>query len=133
VGPSGTVIAFNLAPGTDSSPIPVLPNVPIFVIGIDTTAGNASTAANAGVGFISLDYNPADGVLQWAGMNSPNSSASSQGVPIQGDSNTPNTTMVAISVNQFVTLVTGQAPGTFVIHNGTNVTQSGTVWILSAP
>jgi hypothetical protein len=127
------VLPFNLAPGIDSSPIPVLPNVPILVIGSVTTPGNASTGANAGVGVISLDYNSAEGLLQWAGMNSPNSSVNSQGVPVQGDSNTPNTTMVAISVNQSVTLVTGQAPGTFVIHNGTNVFQTGIIWILSAP
>ena len=121
------MIPFNLAAGSDSAPIPVPSDTPIFIIANDTTTGNRGT------GFISLEQGRSvSGLpfLEWSGIDSTHG-----GSPIL-DSNigfATGVTMLDFSFDAQVMLAIGPGATSFVVHNGDQTVQAGVVWMLTAP
>jgi hypothetical protein len=116
------VINYNLAAGASSAPITVTADAPVFIVANNTTLGDRGT------GFISVEH-VASGFLEWSGVNS-----TTGGAPTTtgGDSSTPGTTMVSFDFSHQVILQVADADH-FVIHNASGSTQTGTIWILTAP
>jgi len=123
-GTSGHVFFYHLAAGASSAPITVSGDLPVFVIGTNTTPGDRGT------GFISLE-NGLGQFLEWSGVNS---TTTSGGPPTLtgGFNGAVGTKMLAIDFNGLVTLQVAGA-NSFVVHNASGIEQEGLVWLLQAP
>jgi hypothetical protein len=122
------VIPFNLAPGATSAPIEVPRATPIFIV------ANTTTRDDPGTAYMSLQAfaRAFDGYLEWSGVNS-TSIVDSKPTLAGGVSHTAGTDMLVISYNQHVTLQVVDA-NHFAVHNGQMlVTETGFVWVLTAP
>jgi hypothetical protein len=124
------VIPFSLAPGASSAPIAVAADTPVFVV------ANSTTNGNRGTGFISLEQftgsTPPIRILDWTGVDSPTTQS---GAPMttSGFSIIPGTVMLAFDFSHMVTLQVGADGDHFVVQNATAETQTGVVWMLTAP
>jgi hypothetical protein len=125
------VIPFSLAAGASSAPIAVAADTPVFVV------ANSTTNENRGTGFISLEqFTTTQSVtvpyLEWTGVDSPTSPG---GAPMttSGFSPTAGTVMLAFDFEHLVTLQVSADAYHFVVHNATALTQTGVIWMLTAP
>jgi hypothetical protein len=119
------VIPYNLADGASSAPITVAADTPVFVIATNTTPGDVGT------GYISLERHPILGgpVLAWSGVNMGELGGPSL---TGGLASRPDTTMLTFDFRGGVTLRVADG-NHFVVHNAEGSTQSGFIWILTAP
>jgi hypothetical protein len=128
-GPSGTVISYSLAAGASSAPITVAADRPVFIVANNTTAGDRGT------GSLSVEH-PAGDFLEWSGVNSTSNASPTPTLtggfgPGEGGV-AAGTTMLNFDYFGEVTLQLADADH-FVIHNADVNTQTGTIWILTAP
>lgn len=130
-GPSGTVIHYNLAAGASSAPITVAADTPVFVVATNTTNGDRGT------GHISLEH-AAGQFLEWSGVNSIANPSTTTPPTLTGGfgpgaGGAPvGTNMMTINYFGGVTLQLADADH-FVVHNATGGTETGDIWILTAP
>jgi hypothetical protein len=124
------VIPYNLAPGASSDPITVAADTPAFII------ANNTTPSYGGTGFISVQHRSGF-FLEWSGANSIR--LSNNNPPVLTGGYGPGlggapvgTNMLAIDYSGTVTLQVADADH-FVVHNGSTVTQTGVLWILTPP
>jgi hypothetical protein len=125
------VIPYNLAPGASSDPITVAADTPVFIIANNTTPGEGGT------GSISVQHR-AGYFLEWSGVNSIVAPSTATPPTLTGGygpglGGAPvGTKMLAIDYSGTVTLQLADADH-FVIHNGSGLTQTGVLWILTPP
>jgi len=123
-GPSGIVIPYTLLAGQSSAPITPSPDRPVLVIGNNTTPGDRGT------GSMTIEHAPG-GFLEWSGMNS-TSSASATPTLAGGFSSTNGTNMINIDFTGVVHLRVNNADS-FVVVNTSATTQTGFIWMQTAP
>ena len=116
------MISYNLAAGASSTPISLPGNAPLLVIATNTTAGDR------GIGSMTVLHVPGQ-FLEWSGVNS---TTGTNPVPTTtgGFSATPNQPMLIVDYGALVTIQVADADH-FMVHNATNSTEAGSVWILN--
>jgi hypothetical protein len=124
------VIAYNLAAGASSAPISVATDTPIFIVANNTTNGDRGTAH---MSLEATTTSPTGPFLDWSGVNSTGPTGTNTPPTLSGGfSGTAGTDMLAIDYEQKVTLQVADG-NHFAVHNATGSTQTGFVWILTAP
>jgi hypothetical protein len=108
--------SYNLAPGADSAPVAIPANVPVHLMGTQTTVGVR------GVGFVVMLRIP-NQFLEWTGLDSTSASAITQGF-----SATAGTKIVFLDFAHLVAVQVNNA-NTIRIHNGSAGQRTGSVLI----
>jgi hypothetical protein len=122
------VISYNLAPGASSAPIAVATDTPIFIIANNTTNGDRGTANMSLEATTTATVGP---FLEWSGVNA-TTGPSTPPTLTGGFNGTAGTKMLAIDFFQEVTLQVADG-NHFVVHNADTNTETGQVWVLTAP
>jgi hypothetical protein len=114
------VIHFVLSGGTNSDPITLPTDTPVFIIGTSITNGDRGT------GFISVVHNLGS-FIEWSGVNS-----TTGGAPTTTGGFGSSGTMLSFDFNGTLTLKVVDADH-FVVANTSGGTARGCIWILQAP
>jgi hypothetical protein len=105
----------------------VAADTPVFVIATNATSGDPGT------GFISLEYYPRVEfpLMLWSGVNSPRGAA---GPPTSTGGFSPGNGTTMLTFDFYGDLTLQVTDGNhFVVHNAAASTQTGVIWILTAP
>jgi hypothetical protein len=100
----------------------VAAETPIFIV------ANSTTPGDRGTGYMSLEH-AQGGFLEWTGVNASRGAAPTLA---GGYTSLNGATMITIDWGGEVSLQVADADH-FMVHNGSNSEQIGTVWILTAP
>lgn len=115
--PSKMILKYSLAPGANSTAVTPVANVPVFVMGVQTTLGYR------GVGQVSL-LRISGSFLEWTGIESP-----ALAVLTYGFSGTAGTHIVYLDFSHLVDIEVS-TPNSFIIHNANSINQTGQVTMI---